>query len=227
MVGQQANPLLRRKRNLSKSKLSQRCDFTFLVIILISLLILSINEFATTCTISDIMLSASHDVMLETRSSPTKKNLDEQAGKVTVTDNILQEEHQIIGRSTTPKGQRKEELMLTTIADPSPKHLQKSFTSLERAKVCNVEGVIDELSFAVIAKIRRGIIKIQRREQQQRSKSKRTKPRILCMVYTYNGTHASNLQAIVDTWAAQCDGFFAASNVTDVGLGAVNIKNIT
>jgi hypothetical protein len=107
------------------------------------------------------MLSASHDVMLETRSSPTKKNLDEQAGKVTVTDNILQEEHQIIGRSTTPKGQRKEELMLTTIADPSPKHLQKSFTSLERAKVCNVEGVIDELSFAVIAKIRRGIIRFK------------------------------------------------------------------
>jgi len=45
--------------------------------------------------------------------------------------------------------------------------------------------------------------------------------------YTYEGAHASNLQAIVDTWAAQCDGFFAASNVTpDLGLGAVDIKSM-
>ena len=196
----------------------------FLAIILILLLLCAIAIVTTTSSSSDNMLNAN--------KSPTNKNLDEHAGKVTdtVPDNILQqEEHQTtIGTSTASKGQstRKEELIPATINDPSPSHLQKSSKSLERTKVCNAEGVIDELSYAVIAKIRRGIIEIQRREQQQISKSK-SKPRILCMVYTYEGAHASNLQAIVDTWAAQCDGFFAASNVTDVGLGAVNIKNIT
>jgi len=168
-------------------------------------------------------IHSSGDIMPYAKSSSLKKNknLDEHV-TVAVTDNILQA--QTIEVGTTSKGQSKEEPIRPTIAaDPSPRHLQTSSKSLERAKVCNVEGVIDELSYAVIAKIRRGIIEIQRREQQQQSKSK---PRILCMVYTYEGAHASNLQAIVDTWAAQCDGFFAASNVTDLGLGAVDIKSM-
>jgi len=164
----------------------------------------------------------SADIMQYAKSASLKKskNLDEHV-KVTVTDNILQEQT-IVG--TTSKGQSKEESKTTIAADPSPRHLQKSSKSLERAKVCNAEGVIDELSYAVIAKIRRGIIELQRLEQQQQQS--KSKPRILCMVYTYEGAHASNLQAIVDTWAAQCDGFFAASNVTDVGLGAVDIKSM-
>ena len=223
----QATRLLFRKRNLSKSKLSQRCVFMFLAIILILLLLCAIAIVTTTSSSSDNMLNAN--------KSPTNKNLDEHAGKVTdtVPDNILQqEEHQTtIGTSTASKGQstRKEELIPATINDPSPSHLQKSSKSLERTKVCKVEGVIDELSYAVIAKIRRGIIEIQRREQQQqinKSKRERTKPRILCMVYTYEGSHTTNLQAVVDTWAAQCDGFFAASNMTDLGLGAVDITDM-
>jgi len=46
------------------------------------------------------------------------------------------------------------------------------------------------------------------------------KPRIFCVVYTYEGAHATNLQAIVDTWASQCDGLFLAggSYVTDITL---------
>ena len=58
----------------------------------------------------------------------------------------------------------------------------------------------------------------------QHTPPEQSKPRILCMVYTYEGTHATNLQAVVDTWASQCDGFLAASNVTDPSLGAVDIN---
>jgi len=204
----------------------------------------------TASTSTSTSTITSGDIMVNTRSNLTKKNLDEykhehaHAGDketVAAADNILQEERQTMGgQSTTSKGQSfngQRTSMSATFADPSPSHLRKSSKSLERTKVCNVERVIDELSYAVIAKIRKGIIEIQRREQQQqinesksknesKNESKRTKPRILCMVYTYEGSHASNLQAIVDTWATQCDGFFAASNVTDVGIGAVNIKNM-
>ena len=98
------------------------------------------------------------------------------------------------------------------------RHLQKSSKSLEKTNICNIEeGVIDKISYAAIAKIRRVVTEIEIREQQQIRKSK-SKPRNICM-YTYEGAHASNLQqAIVDTWAAQCNGFFA------VGLGAVDLN---
>ena len=47
-------------------------------------------------------------------------------------------------------------------------------------------------------------------------------PRLLCMVYTYSKSR-DNLQAIVDTWSDECDGFLAASNETLPSLGAINI----
>ena len=47
-------------------------------------------------------------------------------------------------------------------------------------------------------------------------------PRLLCMVYTYSKSR-DNLQAIVDTWSEECDGFLAASNETLPSLGAINI----
>jgi len=85
--------------------------------------------------------------------------------------------------------------------------------------------VIDELSCAAIATIQRGIIERGGREELQHAPPEQSKPRILCMVYTYEGAHATNLQAIVDTWASQCDGFLAgSSNVTDSILGAVDMK---
>jgi len=49
-----------------------------------------------------------------------------------------------------------------------------------------------------------------------------TSPRILCMVYTHSAAH-SRIQAIVNTWGSQCDGFFAASNKTDLSIGAINL----
>ena len=135
-----------------------------------------------------------------------------------VTEKNIQEKQEK-GKTATSKSEEEE------IADVSPGRLQKSSESLERAKVCHAEGVIDEISYTAIAKIRRGIIERERREELQHAPPpEQSKPRILCMVYTHEGAHATNLQAIVDTWASQCDGFFAGSNVTDPSLGAVDIK---
>jgi len=50
-------------------------------------------------------------------------------------------------------------------------------------------------------------------------------PRILCAVYTHSAKHETNLQAAVDTWAWKCDGFFAASTVTNETLGAVDLPH--
>jgi len=85
------------------------------------------------------------------------------------------------------------------IADSSPKHLKISSRTLERQKVCDASGMVDEISYAVIANIRRGIIETQRRaslaldiDQQPQENDRRRqvkKPRILCMVYTHEGAH--------------------------------------
>jgi hypothetical protein len=49
-----------------------------------------------------------------------------------------------------------------------------------------------------------------------------TPARILCVVYSSEPFH-HKLQAARQTWAPKCDGFFAASNVTDPTFDAVNI----
>lgn len=51
-----------------------------------------------------------------------------------------------------------------------------------------------------------------------------TKVRIFCMVYTHSNRH-DVLRSIVETYAPQCDGFLAASNITDPALGAWNIPH--
>lgn len=50
-------------------------------------------------------------------------------------------------------------------------------------------------------------------------------PKILCSMYTYDKKHSTNLQTIVDIWAWKCDGFFAASTLTDPVLGAANLTH--
>ena len=50
--------------------------------------------------------------------------------------------------------------------------------------------------------------------------------RILCMVYTQSGQHDSRLTSIAETWGPKCDGFFAASNLTDRKIGAVNLSHL-
>lgn len=46
--------------------------------------------------------------------------------------------------------------------------------------------------------------------------------RVLCIVYTHSNRH-DRLRAIAETYAPRCDGFMAASNLTDASIGAVNL----
>uniref|UniRef100_A0A7S3Q616 Uncharacterized protein n=2 Tax=Chaetoceros debilis TaxID=122233 RepID=A0A7S3Q616_9STRA len=62
-------------------------------------------------------------------------------------------------------------------------------------------------------------------EQNQEQKQVKSRPRLLCAVYTYEPNHATNLQAVVNTWAWKCDGFFAASSLTNETLGAVDLPH--
>ena len=51
---------------------------------------------------------------------------------------------------------------------------------------------------------------------------KPTKKRVLCMVYTHSSRH-DRLRAVAETWGPRCDGFLAASDLTDETIGAVNL----
>jgi glycoprotein-N-acetylgalactosamine 3-beta-galactosyltransferase len=122
--------------------------------------------------------------------------------------------------------------IITTKVDTSPQRLIKSQYSLTRTPKCHPEGMMDELSYAVIQKIRRGLVVENQKIRKPLSLAGETnmketetnRPKLLCMVYTYQGSHDTNLRAIVDTWATQCDGFWAASNVTDESLGAMKLE---
>jgi hypothetical protein len=46
--------------------------------------------------------------------------------------------------------------------------------------------------------------------------------KVLCMVYTHSNRH-HRVQSIAETYGARCDGFFAASNVTNRTIGAVHL----
>jgi len=84
----------------------------------------------------------------------------------------------------------------------------------------------------IVEKVHDGIVASQRSLVELQSKggqSSSSSPRILCMVYTYDdngGPHSQNLQAIADTWGKRCDGFLAASNVTDHSVGAINLLHL-
>ncbi|KAG7371862.1 hypothetical protein IV203_018004 [Nitzschia inconspicua] len=52
----------------------------------------------------------------------------------------------------------------------------------------------------------------------QQSKSKR-RIRLMCMVYTHSNRH-DVLRAVAETYGHRCDGFLAASNLTDPSIGA-------
>lgn len=86
---------------------------------------------------------------------------------------------------------------------------------------CYLGGQLDEISYAAIQKIRKGII--HNKKLLASIPPNVPRPKILCMVYTHEGAHETKLKAIVDTWANDCDGFFAASNVTDASLGAMKL----
>lgn len=46
--------------------------------------------------------------------------------------------------------------------------------------------------------------------------------KVMCIVYTHSNAHEA-ITAVVETYGQRCDGFMAASNLTDKAIGAVNI----
>ncbi|OEU07014.1 hypothetical protein FRACYDRAFT_151528, partial [Fragilariopsis cylindrus CCMP1102] len=52
--------------------------------------------------------------------------------------------------------------------------------------------------------------------------------KILCMVYTahFPNDQHKNLKAQAHTWGRRCDGFIAASNLTDHSLGAIDLPHL-
>jgi hypothetical protein len=105
--------------------------------------------------------------------------------------------------------------------DPSPSRLIKSVPGRTKNNLaCQVEAPIDDHTYQVFQKIRRGILS----NQQKLNAMPGPKPRILCLVYTHQGSHPT-LQVLVDTWATQCDGFIAASNATDPAVGAMDLPH--
>lgn len=49
--------------------------------------------------------------------------------------------------------------------------------------------------------------------------------KVLCMIYTMEENHATNIRAIRETWAPGCDGFLAFSTKTDPRLPAISIPH--
>jgi glycoprotein-N-acetylgalactosamine 3-beta-galactosyltransferase len=80
--------------------------------------------------------------------------------------------------------------------------------------VCKIplgEGVEGEMGYQGLQKIR---------VMPESSSSPRKK--VLCLIYTHSGRH-DRVRAIAETFGPRCDGFMAASNVTDPSIGAVNL----
>ena len=92
---------------------------------------------------------------------------------------------------------------------------------IERSTLCSDEFPMDVTTLRVLQKIRSRSVLPQKRYGTDNAKP----PRVLCMVYTSQVSHSSKLNAIVNTWAKDCDGFFAASNLTEPCLGAADLMH--
>ena len=113
---------------------------------------------------------------------------------------------------------------LGLVIDPS-QNLLNDQNMPTRKKSCRADRVIDLVAFQVFKLIRTGVIKSKAQMEERKRKAidkSGDPPKILCMVYTHSGAH-SRIQAIVNTWGSQCDGFFAASNETDLSIGAIDL----
>lgn len=49
--------------------------------------------------------------------------------------------------------------------------------------------------------------------------------KVLCMIYTMEENHATNIRAMRETWAPGCDGFLAFSTKTDARIPAISIPH--
>ncbi|GFH62194.1 hypothetical protein CTEN210_18670 [Chaetoceros tenuissimus] len=109
---------------------------------------------------------------------------------------------------------------LGLIINPSVKFFENN-KILERNSSCSVNDSIDPIAFKVFKLIRLGVIE-SNKELLKKKKLQNTLPKILCMVYTHSHAH-QRIRAIVNTWGSQCDGFFAASNKTDLTIRAIDL----
>lgn len=113
--------------------------------------------------------------------------------------------------------------MLYTV-NPSPDRLLPPYNiHRENNKTACAVGIEGRGGRQVLNKVRQGVIAYQQSSRNKtEGESAATRPRVLCMVYTYERAH-ENVRAIARTWGRQCDGFFAASNLTDDSIGAIDL----
>jgi len=114
------------------------------------------------------------------------------------------------------------------VVNPSPLRMD-SFRQ-QQSTNCLATQTFDTGALEILEKVHKGVVASQQANQQvSQIGGEQVLPRILCMVYTYDdhgGPHTQSLQAIVDTWGKRCDGFLAASNVTDHSVGAINLLHL-
>ena len=89
----------------------------------------------------------------------------------------------------------------------------------ERDTNCSDEFPMDFTTLRVLKEIRSELAGGQHSSNVNNAEL----PRLLCMVYTSHLSHPSKLNAIVNTWAKECNGFFAASNFTEASVGAIDL----
>ena len=115
----------------------------------------------------------------------------------------------------------------TKVFDPSTKHLERTPSFKDRiAKSCRYkvgEGNEGRGGHKVLQKVRQGILKQEALNLKVKGTSNRN-PRILCMVYTHSNNQ-EQIEAIANTWAQKCDGFFASSNAEKKALGILNLHH--
>lgn len=103
--------------------------------------------------------------------------------------------------------------------EEAKKRYDNAQTSCQSDQAVAIEG---EGGNKVLQKVRKGLD-----QSVQNNAELASNPRILCMVYTVHvetNPHES-LAAIAQTWATKCDGFFAASNLTDPFVGAIDLPH--
>ena len=114
------------------------------------------------------------------------------------------------------------------IVKPSPERLatpKKNFVDTIKPEILCPEfpGIEQAKGNEVLNKAKIGIQKYNNRLPGE-GEHRKTKSTILCMVYTVDTPKLrANLKAVAETWGRKCDGFFAASNMTDHSLGAIDL----
>lgn len=117
------------------------------------------------------------------------------------------------------------------VVEPSVQRLQRrnrSFYTLKDTICPSNSSILIEGNGGnqVLQKVRNGIKKSM--EMLAALPRNVTRPKLLCMVYTVymDSSMHENLRSIANTWGQRCDGFIAASNLTDHSTGAINLPHL-